>query len=216
MIFLEILKQNIRRRNINKKRLWSFSFTTATLVLIPAAIGINYIGKLFAGVLKLPLWLDSIGTALASMLSGPVVGAISGAINNIIYGLTMDPISFVYALTSIAIGITVGIMAYNGRINTLWKSIIAGVVVAIVAAIVSTPLNVIFWGGQTGNVWGDALYAYLIAHAVPVWIASFLDEIVVDFPDKIATMIIAFLIFKGLPRKLILLYQSGETIEKLD
>jgi len=216
VIFLEILKQNIRRRNMNKRRLWSFSFTTATLVLIPAAIGINYIGKLFAGVLKLPLWLDSIGTALASMLSGPVVGAISGAINNIIYGLTMDPISFVYALTSIAIGITVGIIAYNGRINTLWKSIIAGVVVAIVAAIVSTPLNVIFWGGQTGNVWGDALYAYLIAHAVPVWIASFLDEIVVDFPDKIATMIIAFLIFKGLPRKLILLYQSGETIEKLD
>jgi energy-coupling factor transport system substrate-specific component len=216
VIFLEILKQNIRRRNMNKRRLWSFSFTTATLVLIPAAIGINYIGKLFAGVLKLPLWLDSIGTALASMLSGPVVGAISGAINNIIYGLTMDPISFVYALTSIAIGITVGIIAYNGRINTLWKSIIAGVVVAIVAAIVSTPLNVIFWGGQTGNVWGDALYAYLIAHAVPVWIASFLDEIVVDFPDKIATMIIAFLIFKGLPKKLILLYQSGETIEKLD
>jgi len=216
VIFLEILKQNIRRRNMNKRRLWSFNFTTATLVLIPAAIGINYIGKLFAGVLKLPLWLDSIGTALASMLSGPVVGAISGAINNIIYGLTMDPISFVYALTSIAIGITVGIMAYNGKINTLWKSIIAGVVVAIVAAIVSTPLNVIFWGGQTGNVWGDALYAYLIAHAVPVWIASFLDEIVVDFPDKIATMIIAFLIFKGLPRKLILLYQSGETIEKLD
>lgn len=201
---------------MNKRRLWSFSFTTATLVLIPAAIGINYIGKLFAGVLKLPLWLDSIGTALASMLSGPVVGAISGAINNIIYGLTMDPISFVYALTSIAIGIAVGIMAYNDRINTLWKAIIAGVVVAIVAAIVSTPLNVIFWGGQTGNVWGDALYAYLIAHAVPVWIASFLDEIVVDFPDKIATMIIAFLIFKGLPRKLILLYQSGETIEKLD
>jgi len=147
VIFLEILKQNIRRRNMNKRRLWSFSFTTATLVLIPAAIGINYIGKLFAGVLKLPLWLDSIGTALASMLSGPVVGAISGAINNIIYGLTMDPISFVYALTSIAIGITVGIIAYNGRINTLWKSIIAGVVVAIVAAIVSTPLNVIFWGG---------------------------------------------------------------------
>jgi energy-coupling factor transport system substrate-specific component len=216
VIFLEILKQNIRRRNMNKRRLWSFNFTTATLVLIPAAIGINYIGKLFAGVLKLPLWLDSIGTALASMLSGPVVGAISGAINNIIYGLTMDPISFVYALTSIAIGITVGIIAYNGRINTLWKSIIAGVVVAIVAAIVSTPLNVIFWGGQTGNVWGDALYAYLIAHAVPVWIASFLDEIVVDFPDKIATMIIAFLIFKGLPRKLILLYQSGENIEKLD
>ncbi len=199
-----------------KRKLWSFNFTTATLVLIPAAIGINYIGKLFAGVLKLPLWLDSIGTALASMLGGPIVGAISGAANNIIYGLTMDPISFVYALTSIAIGITVGIMAYRGQINTLWKAIISGIVVAVVAAVVSTPLNVIFWGGQTGNVWGDALYAYLISHSVPTWIASFFDEIVVDFPDKIATMIVAFLIYKGLPKRLVQIYQGEETIEKLD
>ena len=33
---------------------------TASLVLIPACIGINYLGKLFASVLKSPLWLDSI------------------------------------------------------------------------------------------------------------------------------------------------------------
>lgn len=30
------------------------------IVLIPACIGINYLGKLFASVLKSPLWLDSI------------------------------------------------------------------------------------------------------------------------------------------------------------
>jgi energy-coupling factor transport system substrate-specific component len=201
---------------MNNRRLWSFNFTTATLVLIPAAIGINYVGKLFAGLLKLPLWLDSIGTSISSMLAGPIVGAISGAINNIIYGLTLDPISFVYALTSVAIGITVGILAFNGRINTLLKAIIAGFVVAIVAAVVSTPLNVIFWGGQTGNVWGDALYAYLIAHSVPTWVASFFDEIVVDIPDKIATLIIAYFIFKGLPKRFIMLYRGEATIEKLD
>ena len=37
---------------------------TASLVLIPACIGINYLGKLFASVLKLPLWLDAIGTCI--------------------------------------------------------------------------------------------------------------------------------------------------------
>jgi energy-coupling factor transport system substrate-specific component len=200
---------------MNKRRLWSFSFTTPTLVLIPAAVGINYIGKLFASLLKLPLWLDSIGTVLASMLGGPIVGAISGAINNIIYGLTADPISTVYALTSVAIGIAVGIMAYEGMINTFWKSIIAGIIVTVVAAIVSTPLNVIFWGGQTGNIWGDALYAYLIAHTVPKWIASFFDELSVDLPDKIATVIVGFLIFKGLPKRIIQIYQGEEGVEKL-
>lgn len=202
---------------MSKKSMWSISFSTAVLVLIPVAVGINYVGKLFAQLLRLPLWLDSIGTVIASMLSGPIVGAISGAINNIIYGLTMDPISFVYALTSVAIGLTVGIMAYRGRINNLWRAVVVGLVVALVAAVVSTPLNVIFWGGQTGNVWGDALYAYLIAHGVPVWLSSFLDELVVDLPDKVATVIIAFLIFASLPKRLVQMYEGEEEpLEKLD
>jgi len=201
---------------MNKKSMWSFSFSTPVLVLIPVAVGINYVGKLFAQLLKLPLWLDSIGTVIASMLSGPIVGAISGAINNIIYGLTMDPISFVYALTSVAIGLTVGIMAYRGRISNLWRAVVVGLVVALVAAVVSTPLNVIFWGGQTGNVWGDALYAYLIAHGVPVWLSSFLDELVVDLPDKVATVIIAFLIFVSLPKRFVQMYEGEEALEKLD
>lgn len=201
---------------MGKKSMWSLSFSTPVLVLIPAAVGINYVGKLFAQLLKLPLWLDSIGTIIASMLSGPIVGAVSGAINNIIYGLTMDPISFVYALTSIAIGLVVGIMAYRGRISTLWRAIVVGLVVAIVSALVSTPLNVMFWGGQTGNVWGDALYAYCIAHNIPVWLSSFFDEIVVDIPDKVATVVIAFVIFVSLPKRLIQMYEGEETLERLD
>src|SRR5690625_7868573 len=85
---------------MSKKSMWSLRLSTAAIVLIPAAIGINYLGKLFAGLLKLPLWLDAIGTVLASMLAGPVIGAASGIINNLIYGVTVDPISTVYAITS--------------------------------------------------------------------------------------------------------------------
>lgn len=200
---------------MSKRGMWSFKLNTASLVLIPAAVGINYIGKLFAGVLKLPLWLDSIGTILSSMLAGPIVGAICGAINNIIYGLTLDPVSFVYAITSIAIGLAVGIMAYKGYIKSLGKAVIIGIIVSLVSAVVSTPINIGFWGGQTGNVWGDALYASLIASKFPVWIASFLDELVVDIPDKIATVLIAFAIFKGLPKRLTVLYSGDNEIEEL-
>lgn len=198
-----------------KKNIWSFKFTTASLVLIPAAVGINYIGKLIAASLKLPLWLDAIGTTLASMLAGPVIGAISGAVNNIIYGLTTDPVSFVYAISSIAIGITIGIMAYKGWMDTIGKAIVTGLLVALVSAIISTPINIGFWGGQTGNLWGDALFVYLTKSGSPTAIASFLDELVVDLPDKVAIIVIAFLIFKGLPKKLTLLYNNNSEIEKL-
>jgi len=200
---------------MSKKSMWSLRLSTAAIVLIPAAIGINYLGKLFAGLLKLPLWLDAIGTVLASMLAGPVIGAASGIINNLIYGVTVDPISTVYAITSGVIGLVVGIMAYKGWIANIGKATVIGLVVGFIAATVSTPLNIIFWGGQTGNVWGDAFYAFLIAKDFPVWLASFGNSIVVDVPDKVATVIISYLIFRGLPRTLTNIYRSDDEIEEL-
>ena len=76
--------------NPETKNKLSYKLSTASIVLIPIAIGINYLGKYIAGVLRLPLWLDSIGTVLSGMLAGPVIGAASGIINNVIYGVTAD------------------------------------------------------------------------------------------------------------------------------
>ncbi|PLR86740.1 ECF transporter S component [Bacillus canaveralius] len=201
---------------MQKQSMWSFRFSTSALVLIPTAVGINYIGKLFAGLLKLPLWLDSIGTVLASMLAGPIIGALAGAINNIIYGLTLDPISFVYAISSIAIGLAVGILFYKGLISSWSQAAVAGLIVGLVATVVSTPINVGFWGGQTGNVWGDALYAIILAKTDSIWLASFLDELVVDVPDKLMVVLISYGIFRGLPQNVVHLYDNNHKLETLD
>ncbi|SUA51306.1 Uncharacterised protein [Paenibacillus thiaminolyticus] len=198
---------------MSKRSIWSFS--TAALVLIPVAVGINYIGKLFAGVLKLPLWLDAIGTVLASMLAGPVIGGMSGLINNIIYGLTMDPISFVYALTSVFIGLVAGIMAHKGWISSWGKAAVIGLAVGLTAVVISTPLNVAFWGGQTGNVWGDIVFGYVLQGTQSVWLASFLDELVVDLPDKLITVLVAYGIYRVLPNSLMNMYKNSGDIEKL-
>ncbi|WP_342455561.1 hypothetical protein [Caloramator sp. Dgby_cultured_2] len=48
-----------------------------------------------------------------------------------------------------------------------------------------------------------------------MWLASFLDEFVVDLPDKVASLVISFLIYKGLPKSLINLYSSDDEIERL-
>jgi energy-coupling factor transport system substrate-specific component len=173
------------------------------IVLIPVAVGINYAGKFFAEALKLPLWLDSIGTVLAAMLAGPIVGGISGAINNIIYGLTAGPVSFIYALTSIGIGVTAGLLYKAKMFENAFRALISGLIIAIVATVISVPINVIFWEGQTGNVWGDALFAFLRSKNVGIWLASFFDELVVDLVDKVLTVFIAYGIFRALPKSLI-------------
>lgn len=199
-----------------KKEIWSLKLNTAALVLIPAAVGINYIGKMFAQILKLPLWLDAIGTILASLLAGPIVGALCGAINNIIYGVTMDPMSFAYALTSIGIGLVVGIFARLGKTKDIKGLLLTGIFVVLVSVLVSTPINILAWEGQTGNLWGDLVFAWCIAHNVPTFLASALDELLVDIPDKYATLFIAYAIFKGLPQKVVLMYNNDSEIEHLD
>lgn len=199
------------------KNLFKTKLNTASIVLIPACIGINYLGKLFASVLKLPLWLDSIGTCIGGILGGPIIGAICGAANNLIYGFTTgDSITLVYAITSLGIGIAAGIMARLGKMEKLSGAFLTSIVAGLVAVFISTPLNCIFWGGTTGNIWGDALFAATQAANMPVLIGSFLDEIVVDVPDKIITVLIVFAILKGLPKKLTALYDVNDEITKLD
>ncbi|WP_019119824.1 ECF transporter S component [Brevibacillus massiliensis] len=195
--------------------IWSFRFSVAAIVLIPVAVGINYIGKLFAGALKLPLWLDAIGTVLSSMLAGPIIGALSGLINNIIYGLTVDPISFIYALTSVFMGLVAGYMAFKGWISSWGKAVVVGLAVGITAVVISTPLNVWFWGGQTGNFWGDALFTYVMSQTGSTWLASFLDELVVDLPDKVITVLAAYGIYRILPQSLTMLYKNNNKTESI-
>ena len=144
-------------------------------------------------------------------------GGICGAANNLIYGLTTgDSITLIYALTSLFIGFFVGIMARCGFMKSFGKAILTSLVAAAAAIVVSTPLNIIFWGGQTGNVWGDAVFAAAQAASLPLWLSSLADEIIVDVPDKIITLILVYIILKALPDKLTTLYEAGDRIERLD
>lgn len=198
-------------------KIFKTKWNTASVVLIPACIGINYLGKLFASFLKLPLWLDSIGTCIAAALGGPVIGAICGASNNLIYGLSMgDSITLVYALASLGIGLMVGVMARLGFMDSFPKALVTAVIGGMTAVAISTPLNVIFWGGTTGNVWGDAVFAWTQANHLSVYFGSFLDEVIVDVLDKLVTLIIVYVIVQGLPRRLVILYDANVKIERLD
>ena len=121
----------------------------------------------------------------------------------------------VYALTGLGIGLTAGITAYKGLFKSYKGALITGLLIGLVAVVISTPLNIIFWSGQTGNVWGDAVFTYLMANKVPVILSSLVDEAVVDIPDKILVAMISFAIYKNLPKRLTSLYTMEEETESL-
>ncbi len=91
-------------------------FSTLTLSLIPVAIVVNIVvGQIVQNVLKLPVYLDSIGTVLVAVVAGPLAGAITGALSNVLWGILLSsPISIPFAITAFAIGLLAGILALLG------------------------------------------------------------------------------------------------------
>jgi hypothetical protein len=97
---------------------FSRQFTTRVIVLIPIAIAINIVlGYTVQQVLKLPIYLDSIGTILVGVLAGPIAGAVTGILANLIWqyapgigGGTIGP----FAITAGVIGLLAGLWGYLG------------------------------------------------------------------------------------------------------
>jgi energy-coupling factor transport system substrate-specific component len=187
---------------MNKK---ACAMPTALMIF---ALAINFLGKLTAQTLSLPLWLDTIGTMLASMVGGPVIGALTGLINNLAYGVFVDPVSLVYALTSVAIGFTVGHMSRFGFTSWLPTALLLGAVTVIISAVVSTPLNMFFYNGYTFNAWGDAIYEQVLAATGYKWLSAFCNELSVDLPDKFLSALAAYGIFTMLPNGLLSRFSS--------
>lgn len=100
-------------------------FTTTTLVLIPIAIAINIaIGELVVR-LKLPVYLDSIGTVLVGAIAGPWAGALTGALANIIWGL-INPYAVPFFYVAAVIGLMAGIAGRWGafeKTSPRWVSV---------------------------------------------------------------------------------------------
>ncbi|MBO5303995.1 MAG: HD domain-containing protein [Lachnospiraceae bacterium] len=163
--------------------------------LVIGCILLNYIGKNAALYLELPLWLDSIGTALTAYVLGPVCGAVTGAVVNLIYGFT-SPISAVYALTNIAVGIIVGVCARKGFMENLFKVLSTAFLVTMASVFISTPLNIFFFDGAIRNKWGDGIIELLQVLGCNRWISYFMGQFYIDFLDKVVTMLVLFWVIK--------------------
>lgn len=105
-------------------------FSTRTLVLIPIAIAINIaIGELVVR-LKLPVYLDSIGTVLVGAIAGPWAGALTGGLANLIWGL-FNPFAAPFFYVAAAIGLMAGLAGKRGAFQNetpRWVSVVVGAV----------------------------------------------------------------------------------------
>ena len=69
----------------------SRDLSTAVLSLMAVAIAINIVVGSLTVVLRLPLYLDSVGTVLVGALAGPWAGALTGLLSNLVWSILPIP-----------------------------------------------------------------------------------------------------------------------------
>lgn len=124
--------------------------STRTIVLMAVAIPINIVlGQVVASALKIPVYLDSIGTILVGVLAGPIAGAATGLLSNLAWTFVLagtpfgSPFAWPFAIVAAEVGLVAGLVGYVGgfrsRPHTPLPQLLAG---AAMAAAVLTALVV--------------------------------------------------------------------------
>lgn len=188
-------------------------FSTVTLVLIPVAIAINIaVGQLIFS-LKVPLYLDSIGTILVGVLAGPWAGALTGLLANLIWGLSGLNVTYApFAAVAAVIGLLAGLFSESGWLRQWWKVILAGLITGLVAAALSAPISAYVFGGVTG-AGTDVLVAIYRGIGLGILPAAFAQGVSSDPLDKAVSYLVVWLIVKALPARFLARFPRAENVE---
>ena len=178
----------------------AFSMTQAVM-FVSLAAAIDVIGGWVAGLLKLPVFLDTIGTFVAAVVLGPWWGAAAGVANNVVSALFNGPSSIPFAIVSVAVALVWG---YGMRTFAMGRNaatfLALNLLVALVAAFVSSPILLLVFGGATGHP-SDVLTAAFEVAGKSLASAVLVSNLVLNAADKMITGYVGLAIVRALPEQ---------------
>lgn len=177
------------------------ALSTKTVVLIPIAVGINVVGGALCSLLKLPLFLDTIGTILMAFLAGPWTAAFCGFLTNIFLALVANPVYLPYSLVSILCGLVVGYLVRAGLGRKLIGLIIIWLAFAFVNALSAGAVTYFVFGGATGVNATSFLTAALVVATREILVSVMTSALLENLIDKGISLFIAVTIIRRIPSR---------------
>lgn len=171
------------------------------LFLIPIGIAVNFIGGQIAILLKLPLYLDAIGTIVVAGLCGFWPGAVVGLISNVLNSISA-PTTLFYAPLNIAFALLAAVLSKTGVFKSWWKSVIASLGFALIGGGIGACITWLVYGFDFGS--GVSSMFSIPLHEVmglPKFVAQFVAESAMDVADKFITVLACVGIFKAIPTR---------------
>lgn len=185
-----------------KSRTRSTIPTTLLVTLIPVCVALNIVGGYIAQAIRLPVYLDMIGTAISAIVLGPWWGALVGVLTNGGSALISGPVSIPFAIVNIVGALIWGYGVRSWKLGrTVPRFFLLNVIVAVACTIVAAPIIVLVFGGATGNG-ADALTGTFLAVGQNLVTSVFSSNILTSLADKIIGGFVALAIIEALPKSL--------------
>lgn len=168
------------------------------IALIPSAVALNIVGAFISGVLRLPIFLDLVGTFTVSLIVGPWWGILSAFLTSVVIGLLQGPIFMIFGIVSVAAVLVLGFGSKLKMTATLWQYFFLSILIALVTAVISTIIYIQIFGGATGHP-TDVLIASFVALGQPLTMAVLYTKIITAIADKPIQCFLALSILEALP-----------------
>lgn len=191
------------------------NMTTLQLCMLAMAVCINVAGGQLALMLRLPIYLDSIGTILTGLWMGPLCGMLPNLLSGIILGMTTDIYSLYFAPVGMITGLMAGIagMVMKGLLserNVRKRQILTGAfLITVPGTLVSSVINAVLFGGVTSS--GSSILVQLLAKTPLGMTGSiFAVQILTDYLDRVIALALAVAVLQVLPQDLRTLWKRNK------
>jgi energy-coupling factor transport system substrate-specific component len=183
--------------------------TPAKLALIPTLVGLNLVMGWIVSAIKLPIFLDSIGITVGAILGGPWV-AVAIAVGTTLLGTVLfSPVLWAFTGTAALIGIASYLLAERGFYRRWYLAVVAGLIIAIIAATASAPVSALMFGGATaGGV--DAVTFFFRSAGNSILKSVFMSGFASEPFDKVAASLLSWFLVHRLSRRTLTWFPGAE------
>ncbi len=171
------------------------------LALVPMGIALNLSLGTLVHAVRLPVYIDEVGTICVTLLVGLRAGLVTGVLSFLIGGPLTNPVLPWFTGTQVAVALYTHFLGKKGFILTLRRTILSGIGLGVVAGVVSAPVVVLVFGGLSGS--GAALItAFLLASGKTVLQSVVFAGLASEPLDKTLQLLLARYILRSIPRSI--------------
>jgi len=189
--------------------------TGPALPFVAFCIALNLTAGQLTSALKIPLYLDSIGTILVAVLIGPWSAVFCGSAANLLAAAFGNPTMMFFIPVVAVIGAFTGIVARLGWFRKWYLVCLGGIIQGILAALVSAPISAYLFSGvmMAGT---DFLVLYFRSMGNTLMDSVLYQGLASDPADKLVSYVIVFLLVKNLPQRLLARLHGAENLRPPD